>query len=659
MGVVPCWGSGPCAQLANTEGGAQNVLIVGSGEFGHILKTASAARLAAGTAESEPVRIFAAERHPETLARHCVLLATALDRSVGLRERTELFLEVYGNAFLSPKGLEYVKDKAAQAARVLSGKTVEGDELLSEAVDWSLLKHKELDEVLDVLLQWRAGQVLDMDKYWDTRLRRYYGSRYDYRKNAADWDYHMKLKPLAADVVGTREFIKWRLHGIAFEFRDTSYTVPNITMGTWVEGRRKGSSVMARGYWSDIVNSPYVTFGLSADNVKLFKVRNKEHVHTACDVTEYNVSQLLHALHTGEHIRPRVVQSGMGSFGDDAPSEDDLNAVNLSPSAQSSNPGLRLTLLLGEASKVCDRSRYHGLFDAVFVSALAASQASTWMNKIVRCPMEGEGEARPVVVVETAMYALDFKPEHKTEYVRRVYEAAREAGWKVQGEAPVEGQAQPRLQFVCTGEGVDIPEMEVPAGVAQSQAAATGEREAPSDGELALTTSSASSDTIGTGTQSAAGELDQIKAVTGTEVTIVQRNPDRITRRPRELLVKVRLPGLSSAAGVDIDIDGEAKTVRVDHMGANLHATATLPFVVDSEAGKATFDSDTSLLVLTLPVIAPKEEDKNALQHLESEEGEEAASGNDSNKVEEPAFIKAQQVRGMTIPSKLGANIMF
>ena len=36
------------------------------------------------------------------------MLATALDLEVGLRERTELFLEIYGNAFISTKGLEYV-----------------------------------------------------------------------------------------------------------------------------------------------------------------------------------------------------------------------------------------------------------------------------------------------------------------------------------------------------------------------------------------------------------------------------------------------------------------------------------------------------------------------------------------------------------------------
>ena len=41
-----------------------------------------------------------------------------------------------------------------------------------------------------------------MDKYWEQRLRRYYQARYDYRKNAADWDYHMKLKTLSAEYVG-------------------------------------------------------------------------------------------------------------------------------------------------------------------------------------------------------------------------------------------------------------------------------------------------------------------------------------------------------------------------------------------------------------------------------------------------------------------------
>merc|ERR1712224_412392 len=91
MGVIPCWGNGPCVDLTNTNKRAKNVLALGTGEFGHVLKTAAAAKLRANE-EAETVNAYMVERHPETLARHCILLATALDLSIGLRERTELFL---------------------------------------------------------------------------------------------------------------------------------------------------------------------------------------------------------------------------------------------------------------------------------------------------------------------------------------------------------------------------------------------------------------------------------------------------------------------------------------------------------------------------------------------------------------------------------------
>jgi len=135
---------------------------------------------------------------------------------------------------------------------------------------------------------------------------------------------------------------------------------------------------------------------------------------------------------------------------------------------------MRLVLLLGEANKVLDRARYEGLFDAVLVSNLAGSQADAFLNKVV----QPSDSAHAVVTVETAKYALDFKPEHKTEFVRRVYEAGREAGWQLSGAAPVEGQAEPHLHFVCCGDSGDewlpIPEMEAPVQV-QEQEKAEGE----------------------------------------------------------------------------------------------------------------------------------------------------------------------------------------
>ena len=33
-----------------------------------------------------------------------------------------------------------------------------------------------------------------------------------------------------------------------------------------------------RGYWGDIVNSPYLAFGIKSDNKELFKTVNGKHV---------------------------------------------------------------------------------------------------------------------------------------------------------------------------------------------------------------------------------------------------------------------------------------------------------------------------------------------------------------------------------------------
>merc|ERR1712072_844546 len=91
-----------------------------------------------------------------------------------------------------------------------------------------------------------------------------------------------------------------------------------------------------------------------------------------------------------------------------------------------------------------------------------------------------------------------------------------------------------------------------------------------------------------------------------------------------------------------------------------------LPFAVDGDSGSATFDTEKSLLTLTLPVVKV-EEDKAALQHLEAE-GEEQEGGNhvkggekekEAGDGEEPAMIRAQKLGGMAMPRRLGNNMMF
>ena len=51
--------------------------------------------------------------------------------------------------------------------------------------------------------------------------------------------------------------------------------------------------VLKRGFWCDVVNGPYHSFGTwtePPDDVRLLQLRNKEHVFTAVDVAVHNVT---------------------------------------------------------------------------------------------------------------------------------------------------------------------------------------------------------------------------------------------------------------------------------------------------------------------------------------------------------------------------------
>jgi dynein assembly factor 3 len=72
----------------------------------------------------------------------------------------------------------------------------------------------------------------------------------------------MNMKDYAPNV-NHREYRSWRLNGIAFETRLATGTVPNRTLSSFVPGKTKKGrdSVLVRGFWGDIINSPYISFG--------------------------------------------------------------------------------------------------------------------------------------------------------------------------------------------------------------------------------------------------------------------------------------------------------------------------------------------------------------------------------------------------------------
>lgn len=97
-----------------------------------------------------------------------------------------------------------------------------------------------------------------VEKLRDFRLRHLFGTRYDFRKNLIDWDYQVRrglprphtalsqhahappgqsmVKPVAGNIHYTH-YRAWRQTGVAFEFGDQTYTMPNLSMASYARVR--------------------------------------------------------------------------------------------------------------------------------------------------------------------------------------------------------------------------------------------------------------------------------------------------------------------------------------------------------------------------------------------------------------------------------------
>lgn len=77
-----------------------------------------------------------------------------------------------------------------------------------------------------------------MEKLRDQKLRYLFKERYDYRANLIDWDYNANLIQVAP-IIHFYYYKEWRLTGLAFEQRFSTYAQPNRTLASYAEGRRK------------------------------------------------------------------------------------------------------------------------------------------------------------------------------------------------------------------------------------------------------------------------------------------------------------------------------------------------------------------------------------------------------------------------------------
>lgn len=212
-----------------------NVLLSEVGDIRHIMKSLSDVLPTLRGPKEKTINIYLHDKQYEVLARALLFLTLICETSLAKRERMELFLDLYGNCKIRDKTDAYLQGVINELIQLVT-EDERCASVLTELVTFDQLKFKERDELEDIISSYYSTHEYDIEKFRDTRLRAHFKERYDVRKNIADWDYTFYIKKLC-DKMNQREYISWRLRGIAFETRLASNNVPNRTFGSYVPGQ--------------------------------------------------------------------------------------------------------------------------------------------------------------------------------------------------------------------------------------------------------------------------------------------------------------------------------------------------------------------------------------------------------------------------------------
>ncbi|XP_004597160.2 dynein axonemal assembly factor 3 [Ochotona princeps] len=434
FGSVSWWGLSPALDLqaetplvdpdsqADTKSKIPDldVLMLGSVDGRHLLRTLARASLW----PPRRFNFYVLENNLEAVARHMLIFSLALEdpEKMGLQEKSETFLEVWGNALLRPAAAAFVRTQAHLLAQLVP----EPDRLVEQLpwLDLGTLKFRERDVLEAVFRFWAGGekgpQAFPMRRLWDSRLRHYLGSRYDARHGVSDWDLRMKLHDRGAQVIHTHEFRRWRDTGVAFELRDSSaYHVPNRTLASSRVLSHSGERMVARGYWGDIATGPFVAFGIEADDKDLLRTRNGQPIKTAGEITQHNVTELLRE---------------MAAWRCPAAAREDLTGTHGAqprspepPAAAPARESFTVHFLpLGSAQALHLKGCYRGRFQLLYV---ACGMTHLLSPELGACLAPGGN-----LVVELARYLVDLRQPQLQGLCSRVREQAQAAGFVPQNQ---------------------------------------------------------------------------------------------------------------------------------------------------------------------------------------------------------------------------------
>ncbi|XP_055899898.1 dynein axonemal assembly factor 3-like [Biomphalaria glabrata] len=494
-GNITWWGFSPaldlqetgfhemCSKLSCAAPEELNILVVGAGDCRHILKTVARSYRHI----KRKLNFYIIETALELYARDILMMMIALEQqqNMGLQDKVELFLELYGNSLVRQQSSQYVQRMVDELIRMVTDFDYMKKKL--PFLDLTQLKYKERDFLESIFKLWRNKDkkaIFDISKCWDLRLRQLLGVRYDSRLNVFDWDYNMELIERGGSIVYVGQYKNWRNTGVAFQIREGTYDVPNITLASLMVFKMEGDRFPRRGYWGDMIVSPYITFGIETEEKSFYKKQNNQHTKTAEDITEFNILSLFYELankkqyHLPEQTKSKVeVPKNSATLTEINEEEEELENQEMkaksdtdrsvkdlsieesklaaadmkgkeelfiltdnnakesedqnfshSKSASDDHEWLPLDevkvifLPLSSTTELVKKKKYSKLFNVVFFSNSTVHNLKPELNEIFadKCSL----------ILESALFMLDIKKDNVKEFVKKVSGFATAAGCK-------------------------------------------------------------------------------------------------------------------------------------------------------------------------------------------------------------------------------------
>ncbi|KAG8567995.1 hypothetical protein GDO81_013857 [Engystomops pustulosus] len=416
-----------------------NILLVGCGDGRHLLKTICQAR----RWPQRRLNFFIIESDLELLARQMLFLTLALENpeQMGLQEKCDIFLEIFGNSLIRSKTTAYVQDKCEQFIKCVTDP--EYQQSVLPLLDLSCIKFKERDELEYIFKFWRTPEpkLFPIERYWEVKNRQFLGKRYDSRRGAYDWDLNMKLHDRGAAMISAMEYNRWRETGVAFMIREGIYDVPNKTLASHMTVTHRCGKVRARGYWGDITTSPYIAYGIETEENSLLKTANGVYTKTAQDVSQYNLTSMFHELVTGQKYTLPTAEKNDGEEGKacNFPSNGSVGQTTIREEDEQTNGNtdhercdeapnyIKINnviihfLPLSWVTDLHRRSKFLSLFNIIYFSCSMVHHLTADYRLITA--------SKATLIVELTKFMVDLHVDKVKSYVSIVTKVAKEAGF--------------------------------------------------------------------------------------------------------------------------------------------------------------------------------------------------------------------------------------